>query len=399
MPEPAAPAEPVEFDHHAPGFNVDPYPVYAALRARCPVARSESHDGFWIASTYQAISEVAHRPADFSSKIVTVPKIQGVGDIGLPPLNLDPPDHGPLKRVLASAFLPQRVDKLVPVTHTIVDDLLDKLAPTGAFDASHDYSRLVPLTLMARLLDLPLEDEARFTDWVLRTIDMAGDLTSSFEAAFELVQYFGNLVPQRVDSGADDLISFLHVTEVDGRRLEGWEIGLCSITLLLAGIDTTWSALAATIHYLAEHPEEQRRLREEPELWETAREEFLRVFAPVTVARQATTDTEVLGCPVAAEEMVLLPFPSANRDEHEFPEAGEIRLDRSPNRHLTFGLGIHRCIGATLARMEMDVALQAFLRRIPEFRLADDGAVQWSTGQIRGPRKVPIVYDPAGASA
>ena len=392
------PVPTVEFDHQAPGFNVDPYPVYAELRSKCPMARSEAHEGFWIASTYQAISDVIHRPAEFSSKIVTVPKIQGVGDIGLPPLNLDPPDHGPLKRVLASAFLPQRVERLLPVTHEIVADLLDKLVPTGGFDASHDFSRLVPLTLMARLLDLPLEDEAKFTDWVLRTIDMAGDLTSSFEAAFELVQYFGELVPQRVGSGADDLISFLHVTEVDGRRLEGWEIGLCSITLLLAGIDTTWSALAATIHYLAGHPDDQRRLREEPALWETAREEFLRVFAPVTVARLATADTEVLGCPVAAEEMVLLPFPSANRDEAEFPDAEQVRLDRSPNRHLTFGLGIHRCIGATLARMEMDVALGEFLRRIPDFRLAEGGVVEWSTGQIRGPRKVPIVFGP-GAPA
>ena len=383
----------VGFDHQADGFNVDPYPVYAALRERCPMAHSEAHDGFWIASTYQAISDVCHRPADFSSKIVTVPKIQGVGDIGLPPLNLDPPEHGPLKRVLASAFLPQRVETLIPTTQEIVADLLDKLAPTGAFDASHDFSRLVPLMLTCRLLDLPVEDEAKFTDWVLRTIDMAGDLTSSFEAAFELVQYFGELVPQRENSGKDDLISFLHVTEVDGRRLEGWEIGLCCITLLLAGIDTTWSALGSTIHYLAQHPEDQRRLRAEPELWETAREEFLRYFAPVSVARIATGDTEVAGCPVAAEEMVFLPFPSANHDEAEFPEAGEIRLDRSPNRHLTFGLGIHRCIGATLARMEIDVAMGEFLRRIPEFRLADGGEVVWSTGQIRGPRKLPIVFD------
>ena len=386
----------VDFDPHGEGFNVDPYPAYEELRTQgCPIARSEQQGGFWIASTYQAIFDVVHRPADFSSKFVTVPKLLGVGEIGLPPLCLDPPVHGPLKRVLASAFLPNRMDALAPVAQEIVDDLLDGLEGTGGFDASHDFARKVPMTLMARLLGLPMEDEEKFTGWVLAMIDMAADETAAFTAGFELISYFGQLVPQRKDSGQDDLISFLHVTEVEGRRLDDYEITLASITMLLAGIDTTWSALGSAILHLAREPEHQRRLRTEPELLETAREELLRVYAPVTVARLAAHDTEVLGCPIPADDMVLLPFPSANRDAAEFTDPDVVDLERSPNRHVTFGIGIHRCIGATLARLEMDIALTTFLRRIPEFRVADEAGVTWSTGQIRGPRRVPITFTPA----
>src|SRR5262249_12255053 len=148
------------------------------------------------------------------------------------------------------------------------------------------------------------------------------------------------------------LISFLLDGEIEGRALNDQEIlGMC-LLLLLAGIDTTWSAIAATLWHLAQHPDQQQRLRDEPDLWPLAREEFLRAYSPVTMAREVNEDTEVLGCPMKAGDPLLLPFPAANRDPKAFDRADEVILDRAENRHLAFGLGIHRCLGSNLARME-----------------------------------------------
>jgi cytochrome P450 len=162
--------------------------------------------------------------------------------------------------------------------------------------------------------------------------------------------------------------------------------------LLVAGIDTTWSAIGSAIWYLAGHAEDQRRLREDPGLWLTALEELLRAFAPVTMAREVVTDTSIAGCPIHAGDPLLLPFPAANRDPDAFERPDEVLLDRAHNRHLAFGVGIHRCLGSTLARMEIMVSIQRLLARLPPFRLADPDAVEWSTGQVRGPRVLPIRF-------
>ena len=160
--------------------------------------------------------------------------------------------------------------------------------------------------------------------------------------------------------------------------------------LLIAGIDTTWSAIGAALWHLAEHPEDAARLRAEPGLMPTAIEELLRAYAPVTMAREVIRDTEIDGCPIKAGNMVLLSFPAANRDPAMFPDADRVVLDRAVNPHAAFGLGIHRCVGSNLARMELTVAVETFLRRVPAFRMA--GPVRWAPGTVRGPRTLPMVF-------
>jgi cytochrome P450 len=162
------------------------------------------------------------------------------------------------------------------------------------------------------------------------------------------------------------------------------------VLLLIAGIDTTWSAIGASLWHLAGHAGDRRRLGAEPALMPTALEEFLRVYAPVTMARLVREDMDWHGVRMKAEDWVLLPFPAANRDPEQFERAGEVVLDRTVNRHAAFGLGIHRCVGSHLARMELRVALEVWLSRFPEFTLADPDAVLWSSGQIRGPRVLPL---------
>jgi cytochrome P450 len=168
-------------------------------------------------------------------------------------------------------------------------------------------------------------------------------------------------------------------------------MGMAALTLL-AGVDTTWSAIGSALWHLATHPADAQRLVDEPEIIGQAVEELLRAYSPVTMARVAVEDVELQGCPVKAGEKVLLNFPSANRDPSVFDRPDVVDFDRTENRHVAFGAGIHRCAGSNLARMELRVAIEEWLRRIPEFRLADDATVVWAGGQVRGPRSVPVVF-------
>ncbi len=168
-------------------------------------------------------------------------------------------------------------------------------------------------------------------------------------------------------------------------------MAVCNL-LLIAGIDTTWSSIGSALWHLAAHPADRRRLVEEPELLPTAVEELLRVYAPVTMGRLATEDVTVDGVTIPAGSRVLMNFPAANRDPAQFPDPDTVVIDRAHNRHVAFGIGIHRCAGSNLARMEMQVALGIFLERIPEFHLGDSAPVTWCGGQVRGPRTLPLTF-------
>ena len=181
-------------------------------------------------------------------------------------------------------------------------------------------------------------------------------------------------------------------TEVDGQQVsDGHVLGTVALTLI-AGVDTTWSGIGSALWHLAAHDDDRRRLAAEPGLLPTAIEEILRAYSPVTMARVVSSDVEVAGCPMKEGDRVLLSFPAANRDPEAFPDADRFIIDREVNRHVAFGAGIHRCAGSNLARMEMRVAVEEWMAQIPEFRIADDAAVTWAGGQVRGPRQLPVVF-------
>jgi hypothetical protein len=188
----------------------------------------------------------------------------------------------------------------------------------------------------------------------------------------------------------DDLLSFLLTTEMGGHRLQPEHVRGTVALLLIAGIDTTWSAIGSSLWHFAKTPTDLARLVQDPELLSTAVEEMLRAYAPVTMARTVAKDVEIGGCPMKEGDWVLLPFPAANRDPAVFERANEVLIDREVNRHAAFGLGIHRCVGSNLARMEVRIALEVFVERFPEFELANPAAITWSVGQVRGPRSLPI---------
>jgi cytochrome P450 len=188
----------------------------------------------------------------------------------------------------------------------------------------------------------------------------------------------------------DDLTSVLIDAEIDGNKVPTELIRGTIVLLMIAGIDTTWSAIGASLWHLAQHPEDRRRLASEPDLMGSAVEELLRAYAPVTMARLVATDFDFHGHPFKEGDWLLLPFPAANRDPAIFENPGRVQLDRANNRHAAFGLGRHRCLGSHLARMELRVALEEWLARYPDFELADSSAVTWSAGQVRGPRTLPV---------
>jgi cytochrome P450 len=297
-----------------------------------------------------------------------------------------------MKKLLVPAFTPARVALFEPSTRQIAANLLDALVAKGRFDASEDFARLVTTMVVCQLLGVPEAVEV-FTGWVRRLLEQAAtDPVDAQVAGAELFGFVADVVGKRRDKPGPDLISTLVETEVDGERLRDDEVLFTSILLVLAGIDTTWGTLATAIHHLASDQIQQSRLRDDPTLIETAREEFLRAFAPVTPARIVSQDVEIGGRQLHKGEMVLVSLPAANRDEAEFPDASSIDLARSPNRHLAFGTGIHRCLGINVARMELTVALEELLRRVPPFRLADPDAVSWTRGQVRRPTAVEIEF-------
>jgi cytochrome P450 len=247
------------------------------------------------------------------------------------------------------------------------------------------------MRVIADMLGFPPEDGPQFRQFVENTLEGINLPPEERMARMSaLIDYLLAQVHDHLDNPREDLTTYLINAELYGRKLEPSHVVGTMTLLLIAGIDTTWSAIGASLWHLAKTPEDLGRLVAERALLPTALEEFLRAYAPVTMARLVREDMQWRGADMKADDWILLSFPAANRDAAQFHRAGEVVIDREINRHAAFGLGIHRCVGSHLARMELRVALEVWLERIPKFSLADPAAVEWSTGQIRGPRALPL---------
>jgi cytochrome P450 len=382
-----------DFDHFDPAYAQDPFTVWDELRTGCPVATSPRFRDMVVPTRAADIEAVARDTDAWSSRSPLVADFGAMADFGIlaPPISSDPPYHTSFRKLLLPFFSPQRSDALRPAVTAHCDELIDAWAD-GEVDAAVQYAQHIPVHVITLLLGIPPEDGELFRSWIHGLLERGPvDIEAAAHGLIGFGDYLGKQIAQRVEGGlGDDLISFLLQAKLDDRTLEADEVFGGCLLLLVAGIDTTWSAIGASIWHLAAHPDHQARLRAEPELLGSAVEELLRAYAPVTMAREAAVDTELAGCPVRAGQPLLLPFPAANRDPELFDRADEVVLDRSPNRHVSFGVGIHRCLGSHLARMELTLALERILDRTEWFELADPAAVTWSTGQVRGPRALPL---------
>jgi cytochrome P450 len=382
------------FDHWDPDLAADPYPVYQTLRDQCPVAHSDQYDGFWVLSHYADIDAAAQDTATFSSRSISIPVEIGLGGLRVPPLDQDPPEHTRFRRLLLPFFSPARALKLEPLTRQVAVSLIDDFISDGRCDAAEAFAKPLPIAVLAQLLGVEPHDQALFTEWTTAIVEYgATDPPRAAKAGADIYAYFVDLLEARKQDRRDDLLTYLLEAELDGERMSDDERLGCSVLLLLAGTDTTWSTLGSFLWYLAQDAEARRRITSDQTNTIMGIEELLRAFAPTSVARITTREALIRGQCIAENEPVLLPFPAANRDERVFPEPDQVLLTRSPNRHLAFGSGAHRCIGAHLARMELRVALEEFLGRIPNFHLADPEGVVWKAGPIRGPRRLELAFE------
>jgi cytochrome P450 len=391
-----------DFDVMDPRYLADPFSIWDELRATCPIAHTNRRKSSWMPLRYDDVTAIAHDIEHFSSLKVAVipgdededpPDFDGPNlEYGLPPISADPPLHTWTRRLLLPWFSHKRVESYVPMTRDLCRRLLDGFAETGQADAAADYAQQIPVRVIAHILGVPADLSDTFTGWVRDVLEFADDPERRQHGAEGLLNFFLAHLEERRQHPGDDLLSELLATEVDGVPVDdGIILGMAAL-VLIAGVDTTWSAIGSSLWHLAAHPDDRHRLVAEPALMPTAIEELLRAYAPVTMAREVTTDIQYAGCPMKAGDKVLMNFPAANRDPDAFEHPDVVQLDRAHNRHVAFGSGIHRCAGSNLARMELQVALEEWLARIPEFSLADGKGISWAGGQVRGPRVLPVVF-------
>ncbi len=388
-----------DYDVFDPAFVEDPYPAWQELRGRCPVAHTERIGGSWMPTTMEDIRAVAKDVVHFSSREVGVvpPQIEGEPEdydrIPAPPIQVDPPVHTWSRRLILPAFSPQAVAEYEPYTRDLCRSLIANFEHQSHADAAQDYAQQIPVNIIARLLGIPADMKDTFTGWVRDLLEFAGeDPARAQQARREIFSFLDTQIEDRLRNPGDDMISQLTAAEVEGEPVARKVVlGICGL-LLIAGIDTTWSGIGSSLWHLATHPEDRRRLAAEPDLIPTAIEELLRAYSPVTMARVVTKDVEFKGCPMKEGDKVLLPFPAANRDPEAFENADRVIIDRQRNRHVAFGVGLHRCAGSNLARMELRVAVEEWMKAIPEFELDTTKKTTWAGGQVRGPRRIPILF-------
>ncbi len=382
-----------DWDHHDPTWVADPYPIWNELREQCPMARTGRYnEGVWLPLTYDQLHQISHDTETFSNVHYGFTAGGSQPRALMPPIHSDPPEHGELRRILLPFFSPRRIEAWEPDIEAHCRGRARSVAERGAGDAAVDYAQHIPVAAIAAILGVAPELGDTFRRWVVQFIEIGGrDLAVREEAERSIMDYMAGQIEHRRANPGTDLVTHLTQATLDGRPLDDDLIQRMLLLQLVAGIDTTWSSIGAALWHLATHPEDRRRLAADPALIPTASEELLRAYAPVNVARRVTRDTTIDGLDIRAGETVMMSFPIACRDPQQFDDADEVVIDRTQNRHMAFGSGIHRCLGSNLARLEMEVAIRVWLEELPDFELAPGADVIWSEGQIRGPRSIPVV--------
>jgi hypothetical protein len=386
-----------DFDVLDQSYVLDPFPRWDELRQVCPIARTDRRGRAWLPTTYAYVTEIAKDIEHFSSANTSV--IDALDEpetpiltYGLPPITSDPPLHTWTRRLLLPWFSHAKVKSYEPMTRALCRSLIDSHMATGRADAAAGYAQQIPVRVIGSILGIPEELADTFTGWVRDALEFADDPERVQRGMFGIGYYLWDRINERRDTSGDDLLTYLLHAEVDGDSVDDMVILGMAMLTTIAGIDTTWSAIGSSLWHLATNDEDRERLVANPALMDTAVEELLRAYSPVTMARTVTEDIDVNGCPMKQGDKLILNFPAANRDPAVFPRANEVLLDREQNRHVAFGTGIHRCAGSNLARMELRVALEEWLARVPVFHLAGGSEVLWAGGQVRGPRQLEVVF-------
>lgn len=396
----------------SPEFKARAYPFYARLRAEAPAYRITLPIGEspWLITRYDDVATVLkdERFAKDSANALTPEqvarqpwyrKVKFARSLQNNMLTQDEPNHARLRALVNKAFTARVVEEMRERIQRLTDDFLDAVQGRGRMDLIRDYALPLPLTIISEMLGIPAADRQRFHR-LLNTALAAGQSTwaliKAVPVGFLLIRYLRKFIKERRANLQDDLVSALARAEEAGDRLsEGELLGMVGL-LLVAGYETTFNLIGNGTLALLQHPDQMQRLRNEPGLVKPAVEELLRYSCPVEMAteRYAREDVTIAGITIARGDIVNAVIASANRDERQFPNADKLDIAREPNKHLAFGLGAHFCVGAPLARLEGQIAINTLLRRLPDLRLdVSPEALRWRPGVLgRGLEALPVAF-------
>jgi vitamin D3 1,25-hydroxylase len=384
-------------------FFKDPYPAYDVLLAEQPVRQVQMGDGtVWLISRYADVRAALADPRLSKDWRYTLPPEQRAEHAATPipmMILMDPPEHTRLRKLVSRSFTLRRMEALRPRIADIARGLVDDLPAEGEVDVMARYAFMLPVLVICELLGVPAEDRDDFASWSNKMVDHVGQSPeASGEASGKLYQYLVELIAAKRENPDDALISALIEVADDGDRLSEEELVAMAMMLLIAGHETTVNLIGNGLLALLTHPDQLALLRERPELVPAAVEEFLRWDSPVhtTPARFAAEDVEYAGVRIPAGSTVVLSLAAANRDRDRFEHPEELRVDREPNAHVSFGHGLHHCLGAQLARIEGQEAIGLLVSRRPQMRLAADVAdlVYRQSTLVRGLTRLPVVLGP-----
>jgi cytochrome P450 len=395
-------------------FKADPFPYYRRLREVSPVHRVKLPEGkmAWLVTRYDDVVQVLtderfFKDFQFLAKdhVNSTFLERHLGPFLMPlarhMLNRDPPDHTRLRTLVQQAFSPRLVERMRGRIQQLSDELLDRAVGRGRMNLIADYALPIPTTVIAEMLGVPVADRHKFHRWSIAMLAAGATrfgLLLAMPSAMSFMRYIRQFIKIRRADPRDDLVSALISAQEASERLTDDELLSMILLLIVAGHETTVNLIASGTLALLQHPDQLEKLRGNPALIKPAVEELLRFTAPVETAteRFAREDVEVAGVKISKGDLVLAAIASANRDENQFPDPDTLDITREPNRHLAFGLGIHFCLGASLARLEGQIAINALLTRTRDLRLAVlPNALRWRTGLVlRGLKALPVTFSP-----
>ncbi|MGE0682575.1 MAG: cytochrome P450 [Candidatus Binatia bacterium] len=388
-------------------FLADPYPTYREMRDQSPTQMEFVPGGIvpgldepikaWALMKHDDVYSALRDHDTFSS--ARNPFVEKGFFPQLVLIMDDPPRHTRFRRLVNKAFTLKRVETLEPWITSVAHELLNEIG-SGETDIVQSYTIPLPVKVIARLMGIPGEDYTTFKRWSDTFISslISISLEERMRNTMEMAEYFGKIAAARRTHGAEDLITALVEAEIDGESLQDWEIlGFC-ILLLIAGNETTTNLMSNMLNLLTDRPELWQRLREDRSLVEPVIEETLRYESPVQqLLRTTTKEVTVSDVTIPANDLVAVFFGAANRDPKEFPNPEEFRLDRDLRNHVSFGVGIHYCLGAPLARAEARISLNAFLDRFPTLEHGQAPAIRQSQSPIVfGFERLPLMLNTGG---
>jgi cytochrome P450 len=396
----------VDFDHHSPEFAKNTYETLAEMRGKCPLGFSQAHGGFWTAFQHSTGMAVFRDHEHFSSSKfideegtvrggVTVPAIESLVSI---PEEIDPPEWHAYRTLLNPVFSPDAVDRLRPGILRRADELIDTFIERGEADLVQDLANLLPGSVTIDFLGLEQSDLKLFSDPFHKiTWAPAGspEWNEALEGFRKMPAVLMRAVEDRRNTPRPDYISELVRMRIDDRLLNDDELIKILMQLLAGGIDSTASLLSCVFMYLDEHSEARQLLVDDPRLLQRATEEFVRYYSPIqAIARCAKDDVVLEGQQIARREPILISIASMNRDDQVFDDPDEVVLDRWPNRHVGFGLGMHRCLGSNFARAMFQITLVQVLKRLGDYRVGS--AVPYGVrSTINGWITIPATFRPS----